>query len=404
MSEFSAAFDACRERAQLAVQTQRERVREVENEFETHVRALLAELESERDQLRVDRADLERRRDETSAQRKSIARDLRAQRAEMLAEIEQKRAERMQSDTGESNGRVAELQAECDRLRSRFDQEDQQWRDAEQQVEHWRNEAQQLSLQAEEAEQRVQEREQVIEHLRRELEQALQQLDEVVAQGAQGGASDAVLEDMRRGREMAIDELRELKKKNEELQTQLAAKPAVVAGAPVAGMGMDWAAQKARMLQQLEDDFDPENAEQVRERLTIEKTLQTTEKLLSAKENELNDLRQLLEDQSASIGGMAVGANAIAELLDHDELVREERDNLKKVQEEWRQKLRVAEVDISVERAKLARERAELEDRLQRLEQEKAKMAVLQPADTKSKPPTRNKWLARLGLRDDDAE
>ena len=65
---------------------------------------------------------------------------------------------------------------------------------------------------------------------------------------------------------------------------------------------------------------------------------------------------------------MAVGASAIAELLNTDELIRVERENLTRLQEELQQKLRQAEIEVSLERARLSRERVAMEDRLRQHE------------------------------------
>ena len=92
---------------------------------------------------------------------------------------------------------------------------------------------------------------------------------------------------------------------------------------------------------------------------------------------------------------------AFAQAFDQDEIIREERENLKRAQDEWREKLRKAEVDISLERAKLARERSELEERLQRLESQRSQDVSLPPsADGDKSKKSGRKWLARLGLKE----
>ena len=103
---------------------------------------------------------------------------------------------------------------------------------------------------------------------------------------------------------------------------------------------MDWEAQKRRMLAQLEEDHDEADPVQKANRLTIEEAMQVTEEVLAAKDKEVGDtrreleeLRSLLEDQSSSIGQFAVGASAFAGMLDKDELVRQERESLQKMQE-----------------------------------------------------------------------
>jgi hypothetical protein len=99
---------------------------------------------------------------------------------------------------------------------------------------------------------------------------------------------------------------------------------------------------------------------------------------------------------------MAVGAAAIGAMLDQDELIKSERENLKRQTEELREKLSRAEIDISMERAKLARERAELEEQLQTIEREKALRGgpSSESADDIRKSGPRGNWLSRLGLKD----
>ena len=111
-------------------------------------------------------------------------------------------------------------------------------------------------------------------------------------------------------------------------------------------------------------------------------------------------MKKVLGHQSDNLGSVAVGAAALGEMFDKDAIVQEERENLKRVQEEWREKLRQAEIDISMERAKIARERAQLEERLRALESQ-AVIAAEKPSETdKEGKPVRGRWLARLGLKE----
>ena len=100
------------------------------------------------------------------------------------------------------------------------------------------------------------------------------------------------------------------------------------------------------------------------DRLKVEEIVRTTDQLVARRDQEIADLKHLLHNQSCNLESVAVGAAAVGQLLDQDAVVREERENLKRLQDEWREKLREAEIDISVQRAKLARERAELEEKL----------------------------------------
>jgi hypothetical protein len=99
-------------------------------------------------------------------------------------------------------------------------------------------------------------------------------------------------------------------------------------------------------------------------------------------------------------------ADQVASALDQDAVIREERDKLAQLQEEWRKKLRQAEIDISVERARITRDRAEIEDKLAAFEKERANQVSEGDSNgapaAASKKPTRGRWLTRLGLKDGD--
>jgi hypothetical protein len=78
-------------------------------------------------------------------------------------------------------------------------------------------------------------------------------------------------------------------------------------------------------------------------------------------------------------------------VLNADELVQEERTKLEALQEEWRDKIRNAEIDLSKERANLARERREIE----------AELEVIRRKSEAEQGGKTRKWLDQLGLRDD---
>jgi len=209
-----------------------------------------------------------------------------------------------------------------------------------------------------------------------------------------------------------MEDVHELQAKNAELQEKLKAAQAGARSAPaVSGGGLDWEAEKQRILMELESDFDEgdsedEEADEERkaERLKIEKVVERTDKILAAKDQEIAELKQLLENQSGSLGSMAVGAAALGEMLDNDAVIQEERENLKRIQEELNAKLRKAEVDISLERAKIGRERAELEERLRAFEQQGGKKDDTPESTDRAGTPTRGRWRARLGLSSGDEE
>ncbi|HKD37533.1 MAG TPA: hypothetical protein VKB78_12060, partial [Pirellulales bacterium] len=176
------------------------------------------------------------------------------------------------------------------------------------------------------------------------------------------------------------------------------------AAAPQGDDGPNWEAMKRQMMQSLEDDGDSSEARS-EERIAIENTIMITDELVAQKDREIADLRQQLSEQGG-LGRIAVGAQAVAAALEQDELIKQERAKLAEMQEQWKNKLRQAEIDISVERAKITRDRAEIEDKLATYEKERANHvadgSAPTDADDKSKKSSRGRWLSRLGLKDGD--
>jgi hypothetical protein len=223
--------------------------------------------------------------------------------------------------------------------------------------------------------------------------------------GSSGGGPDA--DDLRRRFEMAVQDVRELKTKNTELTEQLSkAKQSATAAGPAEGEITGWESLKKKLLSELETDFDENDSQQKADKLTVQGAIKITDDVVAEKERELVELRRVLDNQAQQVGEMAVGAAAVAQLLDTDELVRQERESLKRLQDSLREQLRQAEVDLSLERAKLGRERTELEERMRTMEMEKAQSPV-NTGDTtgdKNKPAKGRKWLARLGLGENKDE
>ncbi|MCR4415517.1 MAG: hypothetical protein NUV77_24160, partial [Thermoguttaceae bacterium] len=310
---------------------------------------------------------------------------LRARQAEVSAELEHSRQ------------REAECQAELQAAKARQDRLAADLAEAQRRYQEMADqsaappdaaELAELRSQRDALADRLDEAERRVADLGRQLAAAEEEMQRLRQSPAEG-----VEDDYRRRYEMAVEDVRNLKAKVEDLEAQLResrAHPGTSAG------GLDWEAEKRRILAALESDGGEPTPEDQARRVEIEEVIRRTEAALSVKDRELAELRQLLEDQSKSLGSVAVGAAALGEMLDNDAIVREERENLRKLQEEWREKLRQAEVEISVERAKIARERAQLEERLRALPENAEKP----PAPDKPEKPARGRWLSRLGLKD----
>jgi chromosome segregation ATPase len=429
-------------------------------------------LAEDRARFDKDCQELKSREQATQRQRRSIARQLQARKTELAAELDALRKE-ASATPGQDfplQQRCAELQGKCERLREEASELNQQREDlqerlsaAQQQLAQRQGEWTQAQKHADESLARLKqldsqqgdigrEREQLkaerdrlsaelnqirseshgekgaasaeLKRLRDENKQLEEWLREAEAKaksalaastatGADGSSQD--LTDLQRRLELATEDCRELKTKNSDLQDELAkarqsgTKSGTSSPASSGSQGMDWEAQKQRLMAQLESDFDESVPEQKADRLTIEDAVRLTEDALAAKDLEVKDirreveeLRSLLEDQSSSIGQVAVGAAAFASLVDKDEVIRQERENLQKMQEAMREQLKKAEIDISLERAKIARDRSELEEQLLVLQREQAQQAAADPASggDRGKKPVRGRWLSRLGLKD----
>ncbi|NND96353.1 MAG: hypothetical protein HKN47_03365, partial [Pirellulaceae bacterium] len=120
------------------------------------------------------------------------------------------------------------------------------------------------------------------------------------------------------------------------------------------------------------------------------------------RESEVKELQALLQQQSETrdCSGVAIGAAAIAELVEGDELIREEREKLQSLQAQWEERFRESEITASLERAKLSRERrelalknAELEEQLVHFRRESEETRALGGG-------TSRRWMAKLGLTD----
>lgn len=256
--------------------------------------------------------------------------------------------------------------------------------------------------------QQLSETEQRLPPLVAQLSEAEEQLARLRAGGASGSSGDSAdddsADDMRRRYEMSLEDVRELRARVQDLERQLARAKAnsAPASGPAPGQRLDWEAEKMRILAALEADFDAENNEEdKKERLRIEEVIRQTDQVLADKDREINELRQLLENQSSNLGAVAVGAAALGEILDKDAIVQEERANLRRLQQEWEEKLRQAEIEISVERAKIARQRAELEGQLHAADPSPSQTQNDQAASAK---PAHGRWLSRLGLGGPDGK
>ncbi len=169
-----------------------------------------------------------------------------------------------------------------------------------------------------------------------------------------------------------------------------------------AGGPLNWETLKQQFLTQMESENDADSGLSDEERRTVAEIIECTNQIVADKDRQIHELETLLHEQSSNVGGVAIGAAAIAQIIDQDTLVIEERDTLRRLQGEWRDKMGKAELEISIERAKIARERVALEEKIRQLESEKASMQFSGGKEAGQKGTQKGNWMARLGLLDNN--
>ncbi|MBN2021638.1 MAG: hypothetical protein JW809_02500 [Pirellulales bacterium] len=384
-------------------------LRQQQEEESQRLGAKAAELEAAGEELASLRA-------RTEGQRRRIAREIEAQRAADRKDLARRRTEIEQLATDrldalrqellDATAQRDQLEAELEAARAAQARREAEWVETRRRYEAMESRQAETSAEAPAAagisdaaweELRAQR-----DALDDKLAKAQEEAEDLRQQLGQASGGDTDADDYRRRYEMAMEDLRDLKRRNAELESQAgAARGGGAARDQAFGNVLDWETQKQRMLAALEADFDENNEDDVKQRLKIEEVIRATQRVVEEKDREIAELRQLLECQTGQVGQMAVGAAAFSEIVDQDAIIQEERENLKRLQEEVREKLRQAEIDISIERAKIARQRTELEAKTRHLELDKTGPEEKAPEPEK---PARGRWLSRLGLKDEPPE
>ncbi len=236
---------------------------------------------------------------------------------------------------------------------------------------------------------------------------------------------DAESEQLRDRIEELENQVADLEQQNNDLASQVAnsnVRQVVSTNGSDSNESLCWEDRKQLILEQMEADTfdaeafvanmqgesaggtaeDPEAPFEFIERLSAELERLSVE--LARREDEVHELRCLLDDQSGTRdGGIAIGAAAIAGMIDEDELVVQERERLQILQVEWEEKFRQGEIQASLERAKLSRERQELAKTKADLDEQLEHFRRESRHRQESGSGTSRKWLAKLGLQDDKA-
>jgi chromosome segregation ATPase len=383
----------------------------------SEIARLDTELEESRAAWNAERATLEAARDELADRVAMLA----AERDELLQRVDTFQAE--QGTTKEEwRTQLAEFEEKLTQQQSAWSEQRSAWSRQQEKLESERDELhQKFELALEDVQRfrsRVAELEQELSRrpeanetdsaelvaLRAERDALAEQVEQLEGQAAApiDASSEQQMADLQRRFELAVEDLRELKTTNAQLESRLAS--AVPRPAATADSGsMDWESQKRRLLASLQDDGDVQDEPQRQdERLTIENTIEMTDAVVAEKDSQIAALKAQLATSGDTIRdhGDAQRNEKIRELVDADEIIAEHRQRVAQLEREIEDKLRAAELELSVERAKMARQKAELEDL--RAELESKRHALNSDGPNSSPGVPRRRWLSKLGLSGDE--
>jgi hypothetical protein len=240
-----------------------------------------------------------------------------------------------------------------------------------------------------------------LQQTRRKLEnwKDVSSAPQVLQSSTQEADADTIA-DLQQRLDMALADLRSAKQQIQELQARPANKP--MTPAPI--NGNDWEARKKQLLAQLESDYNEEKPLEQAEKIAISEVIRQTDETLYLKNQEIATFHKRLQEMELQIQAHKTPSQDIMKLLNADELIQQERINLRILQDKLREQLCEAEVNLSLERAKIARERQELDDRMRVWEKQKSGNSATESNTADKKKSTTNlggRWLARLGLSDE---
>ncbi|MCA9184268.1 MAG: hypothetical protein R3E01_30425 [Pirellulaceae bacterium] len=408
------------------------------------VRKNRQELEKTKLDLEDRVVDIEQRESEVEKQRRRLERELESRRAELrdefLSDQEQlsqqltelsEELDRSQRAADEANSKVERLTVELseqknrsaqqldsakealvtarydeEKLREQLTQSRRMLNERAEQLQQARDAMEQLERQSHaSAEGETADLRSELSDLRKHRDELQEELAKVRIEQANAAVEDADAEELfelRKRFEMAVEDVRELKTRNAELERHLKTLERATADAgrgqnlalAAANGTMDWETLKKQLLAQADNDLGIDD-DHAPERNTVEDTIRTTEQVVARMEREIEELQSQLRQREDV-------PNVDLDELNYDAIVQQEREKLRKLQEEWHEKLRVAEVEIAVERAETARQRTDLQEKLRDLDIQidRAKRGRSGTApDTKK---SGRRWLDRLGLSGND--
>jgi chromosome segregation ATPase len=215
-------------------------------------------------------------------------------------------------------------------------------------------------------------------------------------------ASDQEVADLQRRFEMAVDDVRQLRAEKERLEEQLASRSQGALNAASGDGEEKWEDLKRRLLMSLEDEAGEVTEERREERASIEHTIRITDDVVASKDREIIELRKQVEHAASAASAEQDAPNQHQGAMDADETIQQQRATLAQLEEELNDKLREAEMELSVERAKIAREQSELAE--WRIELESLRDSLPKKGEAGANGTGgKGRWFSKLGLGGDES-
>ena len=129
-------------------------------------------------------------------------------------------------------------------------------------------------------------------------------------------------------------ELQDLRSQNSDLAAQLARQQVLqstsASNQSVNQESLTWEERKQLILRQLDDEDEDQSSEAVvAKRLEVDQIISATQLEIERRDRGIQELQSIVQQQSSTRDGLAVGAAAIAQMVDSDELVDQERQKLR---------------------------------------------------------------------------
>ena len=333
--------------------------------FQDELQQMLQQFETQlrqREELNCQEADLSRREEKLAGQKKSLVQRFRAERAQLQLD-----KELLSRQNGQENPALPQSSTEPSTPVSR---------DSLSELESRLKELTDLLEECDEENRKLSAENQELRGLFNENPPQV---------GEDASTHVAEIFDLRRQLEITLDELQESRNELNRLKSD---------GGSLTAKTFSWEDQKRALLASLEDESSQEQL--MNDPVALLESLKASEDRGRQQEQTIEQLEMLLREYEEGTRSEedASHREKCQQLFDESEVIAAEKARLVELEQEWRDKIGVAEIELSKERARLARDQAALEEQRRELEEQLASDEE-SPANER---PKKRRWMERLGL------